>query len=156
LAALRLRAVAFLAAGLRARLFFRAVLFLAVDFLAAGLRAAVFRRAVLFFAVDFLAVDLFAIGLRAAVFRRVVVFLAVDFLAVDLRALLFFRAVLLVAAAMVSPLSGPSSGRHTLQASTFPFAHPAPDAVPLVAAQRVVEALDPNGTLTADPLGLPR
>ena len=48
------------------------------------------------------------------------------------------------------------SGRHALQASTLPFTHPAPHAVTFVAAEGVVEAFDPNGAFTADPLGLPR
>src|SRR5947208_436698 len=45
------------------------------------------------------------------------------------------------------------SGRHAFQASAFPFAHAAPHAVPLVAAQRVVQTLDPNGAVRADALG---
>ena len=45
--------------------------------------------------------------------------------------------------------------RHPFEAPPFPFAHPAPHAVPLIAAKRVVEALDPNGALRADAFGLP-
>src|SRR4029450_12455126 len=48
------------------------------------------------------------------------------------------------------------SGRHALQASPFPLAHPAPHAVALVASERVVQALDANGTVGADPLCLSR
>src|SRR5581483_5203658 len=49
-----------------------------------------------------------------------------------------------------------TSGRHALQASPFPFAHPTPHAVPLISAKGVVEALDAHGAFRADPLGLPR
>ena len=50
----------------------------------------------------------------------------------------------------------PGSRRHPFEASPFPFAHATPHAVPLIATERVVEAFDPNGTLSADPFGLPR
>jgi hypothetical protein len=153
----RLRAVAFfLAAGLRAVVFFRAADLRAVVFFLAGLRAPVFflaadLRAVVFLrAAGLRAAVLRAAGLRAAALRRVdVVFRAVDLL----------RAVVFLAAAMLPPsfpLSDLVSGRHALQAPSFPFTHAAPDSIPLVAAKGVVEALDPNGTLAADPLGLPR
>ena len=46
--------------------------------------------------------------------------------------------------------------RHPLQAPPLPFAHAAPHAVSFIATERVVEALDANGTLAADPLRLPR
>src|SRR5918996_135648 len=89
---------------------------------------------------------------------RLVVFLAVVFLragaflrAVDLRAVDF---LLLRAVAMVT--SSPRSGRHALQASSLSLAHASPHAVPLVAAQRVVEALDPDRALGADALRLAR
>jgi hypothetical protein len=55
----------------------------------------------------------------------------------------------------VTPFPSPS-GRHALQASSFPFAHPTPHAVALVAPERVVQALDTNGTVRADPLRLSR
>ncbi len=51
---------------------------------------------------------------------------------------------------------GRSSGRHALQASALPFAHAPPHAVSLVTTEGVVQALDADGTLAADPLGLPR
>jgi len=114
-----------------------------------------FRAAGLRFAADFLAA-----GLRlAAVFFR-----AVDFFAAGrLRAADFFLAALfLLAAAMLPPslLYVGSSlwalRRHALEAPAFPFAHAAPNAVALIAAERVVEAFDANGTLAADPLSLPR
>ena len=46
--------------------------------------------------------------------------------------------------------------RHTFQAPTLPFTHPAPHAVAFIAAEGVVEAFDPNGAFAADPFGLPR
>jgi hypothetical protein len=78
-------------------------------------------------------------------FREVVFLRVVDFL----RDADFLRVV-----AMVT--SPPRSGRHALQASPFPFAHASPHAVPLVATQRVVEALDANRALGADALRLAR
>jgi hypothetical protein len=115
---------------------------------AGDLRAAVFRFAVLRFLV---AAPFLAAVFRFAVFRFLVAapFLAavdlraVDFFAVDLRRVVFLAAVF-------------CSGRHALQASPFPFAHPAPHAVSLVATKRVVQALDADGTVCADPFGLPR
>jgi hypothetical protein len=101
--------------------------------------AAVFRFLV--FAAFFAAVE------RLALFRFLVAapFFAAAFLfAVDL----FF------AGDIVTPFR--CSGRHTLQASPFPLAHPPPHPIPLIAAEGVVEALDANGTVSADPLGLPR
>jgi hypothetical protein len=134
---------------LRAYFFFLAVDFFAVDFFAVDFLAVDFFAAdflaVDFFAVDFLAVDFLAAGFLA------VDFLAVDFLAVDLLAVLFLLAVDFLAGMFTSSRS---SRRHALQAPTFPFAHPAPHAVPLVAAQGVVQAFDPNGALGADALGL--
>jgi hypothetical protein len=140
---------------------------LAADFLAAGLRfAADFRFAGLRLAADFLAAGLrFAADFRFAGFR-----LAADFLAAGLRLAADFRfagfrlaADFLLAAAMLPPSLPFVSGsrnwplrRHALQAPPFPFAHTAPHAVSLITTERVVEALDPNGTLAADPLGLPR
>jgi hypothetical protein len=172
----RVRAVLFFAvlflraAGLREVDFLRAVLFFAVLFLrAAGLRAVLFF-AVLFFAVLFLR----AAGLRAVAFLRV----AAAFLpAVDRFAAFRFRVVaaflaaaflVVDVAAMPPPLPwwflercvlwtrSPLSGRHALQASAFPFAHAPPDPVALIASKGVVQALDADGTLAADPLGLPR
>ena len=46
--------------------------------------------------------------------------------------------------------------RHPLESAPLPFAHAAPHAVAFIATERVVEALDANGTLAADPLRLPR
>jgi hypothetical protein len=150
---------------------FRAVVFLAVRrFLVA---AAFFPAADRFADVRFLVVAAFF----AAVDRlRVGDFRADDFLAVvflraaGLRADDALRAAVFLAAAIAAPFPVPAvgprpsavssrdvlSGRHALQASPFPFAHAAPDAVALVAAERVVEAFDANGTLVTDPLGLPR
>jgi hypothetical protein len=90
--------------------------------------------------------------LRAAGFLAAVFFLA------GLRAAVFLRAAAFLATAMLPPFTVPEVvlRRHALQTSTLPFAHAAPDAVALVTAERVVEAFDPNGALTADPLGLPR
>src|SRR5437870_1140724 len=48
------------------------------------------------------------------------------------------------------------SGRHSLQASTFPFAHAPPHSVTLVAPKRVVQTFDPYRTVRTDPLGLAR
>jgi hypothetical protein len=162
-------AVDFLAAGFR-RVVFRVVAFLAVRFLVA---AAFFPAADRFAAVRFLVVAAFF----AAVDRlrvgdlRADDFLAAVFLrAAGLRADDVLRAAVFLAAAMCCPLSLPAvgprpsallsrdvlSGRHALQAPPFPFAHAAPDAVSLVSAECVVEALDANGTLAADPLGFPR
>lgn len=165
-----LRAAVFLAADFLAAVFLR-VVFLRVVFLAAGLRAAVFlrvvflraglRAAVFFFAaglrrVVFLRVVFFAAGLRAAVFRLRVVLRAAVFFAAGLRAaVLRFAVDLFFAGDIGHPL--PSvSGRHTLQASPFAFTHPTPHPVPLVAAKGIVEALDANRTIGADPLGLSR
>src|SRR5919106_1479730 len=112
-----------------------------------------FRVTAAFFAALDLAAD-FRFRVAAAFFPAVVrfrllVFLAVVFLragaflrAVDLRAVDF---LLLRAVAMVT--SSPRSGRHALQASSLSLAHASPHAVPLVAAQRVVEALDPDRAL---------
>ena len=143
LRAVDLRAVDFLAVDLRA-VDFRAVdlrragAFLAVDFLRvdAAFRVPVDRLAAVFLPDVFLAVDF----LRAVAMLHPELFLAVDFFLVD-----FFAAGMLT--------SFPSSGRHPLQASPFPLAHPAPHAVALVAPQGVVQALDPNGTVRADALG---
>jgi hypothetical protein len=146
------RFVDFLRAGLRA------VDFFAVDFLRAGFRVAVFLRAGLRAAVFFAAVFLRA-GLRAAVFFAAV------FLRAGLRAAVFFAAGLFLAAVLRAAIPVPLSSvvtkglglrRHPFEAPSFPFAHPAPNAVPLVAAKRVVEALDPNRALRADAFGLPR
>jgi hypothetical protein len=116
-----------------------------VFFFAAGLRRVVFLRVVFF-----------AAGLRAAVFRLRVVLRAAVFFAAGLRAaVLRFAVDLFFAGDIGHPL--PSvSGRHALQASPFPFTHPSPHPVPLVAAKGVVEALDANRTIGTDPLGLPR
>jgi hypothetical protein len=151
--------------------FFLAVDFLAVDFFAVDFFAVDFL-AVDFFAVDFFlvaapflaAVDLFAadFALVAAPFLAAVDLFAADYAlvaapflaAVDLFAAVDFLAVDFLATGMDSPPSRSSSGRHTLQASPFPLAHPAPYAVPLVATQGVVEALDADGTLGADALRL--
>jgi hypothetical protein len=57
--------------------------------------------------------------------------LAVDFLAVDFLAVAFFRVDFL--AAGIIHLLPRRSGRHALQASPLPLAHPAPHAVALVA-----------------------
>jgi hypothetical protein len=172
-----LRAVAFLRAGLRAAVFFlraglRAADFFAVLFLRAGLRAAVFLRPVVRFLV--------AAAFLPAVFRRAVVLflvaaaflpaadrfavfrfrVAADFFAAaDLFAAGLFRAAVFLAAIPV-PLSsvvtkGLGLRRHPFEAPSFPFAHPAPHAVSLIATKRVVEALDPNGALRADAFGLP-
>jgi hypothetical protein len=134
-AVVRLRADDFFLPPVR----FRAVVLLrAVDFRPVDLRD------VRFLAVDFLAVDFrvarFRVVFRAAVRLRppVVFFLPVVRLRVD-----FLRAV-----AMVTSL--PRSGRHALQASSFPLAHAPPHAVTLVASQRVVEAFDPDRALRAD------
>jgi hypothetical protein len=97
--------------------------FLAVDFFVAGDFFAVDVLAVLFFAVDF--------------------FLGVDF---------FFAVDFFLAAGMLTSSRG-CLGRHALQPTPLPFAHPAPYAVPLVATERIVQALDPNGTVGADALG---
>jgi hypothetical protein len=136
LAAVFRAVVRFLAAGLRAVAFFR------VDFRAAG-----------FLAVDFFA-ELFRVDFR--VDFRAAGFLADALFAELLRAVDFFRVVdLFFIAGDMGHLLPLQSGRHTLQASPFPFAHPAPHAVPLVAAERIVQAFDPNGTVSADPLRLP-
>jgi hypothetical protein len=160
-----LRAADFLAAGLRAEVRFFAVDFLAAGlraavfrlavFLAAGLRAAVFRLAVVFLAVDFLAVDFLAVVFLAAVFLAAGFRAAVFFLAAGFRAVVFRFAVDFFAGDIGHPLPI-SSGRHALQASPFPFAHPAPHPVALVASEGVVQAFDANGAISADPLGLPR
>jgi hypothetical protein len=160
-------AVLFLRAGLRAADFF-AVLF----FLRAGLRAAVFLRPVVRFLV--------AAAFLPAVFRRAVVLflvaaaflpaadrfaavrfrVAADFFAAaDRFAAGLFRAAVFLAAIPV-PLSsvvtkGLGLRRHPFEAPSFPFAHPAPHAVSLIATKRVVEALDPNGAFRADAFGLP-
>jgi hypothetical protein len=82
----------------------------------------------------------------AATLRLAVVFLA---------AVLRFAVDLFFAGDIGHPL--PSvSGRHALQASPFSFAHPSPYPVPLIAAKGIVEALDANRTIGADPLGLSR
>src|SRR5437870_2138071 len=47
------------------------------------------------------------------------------------------------------------SGRHALQASSFALAHAAPHAVALVPTEGVVQALDTDRAVRADPLGLP-
>jgi hypothetical protein len=127
----------------------RAADFFAAVFLRAGLRAAVF----------------FAVVFRRAVvlFLVAVVFLAAVFLRAGFRAAVFFPADLFRAAVLRAAIPFPlsSSGfrrslrRHAFEAPPFPFAHPAPDAVPLIPAERVVETFDPNGALRADPFGLP-
>jgi hypothetical protein len=105
-----------------------------------------------FWAVDFLAVDFFAVDLLVvdffAVDLLVVDFLAVDFFAVD------FLAVDFLAAGMFTS-SRTGSRSHALQAPALPFAHPSPHPIPLVAAKGVVQALDADGAIGADPLGLP-
>jgi hypothetical protein len=175
------RFVDFLRAGLRAADFF-AVLFLrVVAFLrvAAALRVPRFLEAAAFFPAATRFVDFLRAGLRVVDLRAVVLFLvaaaflpAVDhfavfrfrvaaafFAAADRFAAGLFRAAVFRAAIPV-PLSfvdyeGSDLRRHPFEASPFPFAHPAPHAVPLIAAKRVVEALDPNGTFRADAFGLP-
>jgi hypothetical protein len=154
-----LRAAVFLAAGLRAAGLRADVRFFAVDLRAAGLRAVVFlaaglRAAVLRFTV-FLAVDFLAAGLRAAVFLAAGL-RAVVFLAAGLRAVVFFFAVDFFLAGDIGHPLPLSSGRHALQASSFPFAHPSPHPVALIASEGVVQAFDANGAVSADPLGLPR
>jgi hypothetical protein len=145
------RFVDFLRAGLRA------VDFFAVLFLRAGLRAVRFLVAAAFLPAVFLrAVVLFLVAAaflpaadRFAVFRFRV---AADFFAAaDLFAAGLFRAAVFLAAIPV-PLSsvvtkGLGLRRHPFEAPSFPFAHPAPHAVSLIATKRVVEALDPNGAL---------
>jgi hypothetical protein len=173
-----LRAVAFLRAGLRAAVFFlraglRAADFFAVLFLRAGLRAAVFFLRAGLRAADFLALLFLRAGLRAADFfaavfllagLRAAVFLAVLFLRAGLRAAVFLAAGLFRAAVFLAAIPVPLSSvvtkglglrRHPFEAPSFPFAHPAPHAVSLIATKRVVEALDPNGALRADAFGLP-
>jgi hypothetical protein len=145
--------------------FFAAVRFFAVDGFAVRLFAAGFRAAVRFLAVRLFVVRFLAAVFRVAVFRfrvfaaffaavfRVAVFrflVAAPFLA----AAFLFAVDLFFAGDIVTPFR--CSGRHTLEASPFPLAHPSPHPVPLVAAQGVVETLDTNGTVSADPLGLPR
>jgi hypothetical protein len=109
-----------------------------------------FRVAAAFFAARDLTAD-FRFRVAAAFlapverFREVVFLRVVDFL----RDADFLRVV-----AMVT--SPPRSGRHALQASPFSLAHASPHAVPLVATQRVVEALDANRALGADTLRLAR
>jgi hypothetical protein len=49
-----------------------------------------------------------------------------------------------------------ASRSHALEPAPLPLAHAAPHAVSLVAAQGVVQALDADGALGADALGLPR
>jgi hypothetical protein len=119
---------------------------------AAAFFAAVDRLALLRLRV---AAAFFAAGrFRAVVFLRATVLLAGRRFAA-----LFFALLLFLAIAMRCPLSLRSlsiSGRHAFQASPFPFAHPTPHAVPLIATECVVQALDANGTLATDPLGLPR
>jgi hypothetical protein len=159
-------AAAFFPAATRLVDFLRAVVFFAVDFLRAGLRAAVFLAAVFLLAglraADFLApvflraVVLFLVAAaflpaadRFAVFRFRVA--AAFFAAADRFAAGLFRAAVFLAAIPV-PLSsvvtkGLGLRRHPFEAPSFPFAHPAPHAVPLIATKRVVEALDPNGAL---------
>ena len=137
---------------------FLAVVFRAVVRLrAAGLRAVAFLR-VDFRAAGFLAVDFFPVLLRVD-FRvdfRAAGFLADVFFAELLRAVDFFRVVdLFFIAGDMGHLLPLRSGRHAFQASPFPLAHPTPNAVPLVAAECVVQAFDANGTVSADPLRLP-
>jgi hypothetical protein len=154
------------------------VVFLRVVFLAAGLRAAVFLLLVAFFAATLR----LAVVFLAALLRRLVAFfaptlrlaeatflLAVAFFAAVLRfaeatfllTVAFFAAVLRFAVDLFfagdigHPLSS-VSGRHAFQASPFSFAHPSPHPVPLIATKGVVEALDANRTIGADPLRLPR
>jgi hypothetical protein len=131
-----------------------AVDFLPVDFLAVDLFAVDFF-AVDFFAVDFLAVDLFAVDFFA------VDFFAVDFLAVDLLGLVAITHLLsrsrapCASGAVARPEQGKSGG-HSFEAPALAFAHAAPYAVALVPSERIVETLDPNGTLGTDPLRLSR
>jgi hypothetical protein len=147
LAVLRLRADVFLLPVVRLRA--PVVLLRAVDLRAVPFR---FRVAAAFRPARDLAADFrfrVAAAFLAAVERfRDVVRRAVDFRVVRLR-VDFLRAV-----AMVT--SFPRSGRHALQASSFPLAHAPPHAVPLVAAQGVVEALDPDRALRADTLRFAR
>jgi hypothetical protein len=120
---------------------FRVVFRLAVDF-----RPVVFRR---------LAVDFRPVVFRLAVdFLPVVFRLAVDFRPVVFRLVVFLVPVFFRAVAMVTSLL--RSGRHALQASTFPLAHASPHAIALVATQRVVETLDPDLALRADALRFSR
>jgi hypothetical protein len=135
----RFRVVRFRAVPLRFRV---AAAFLPARDLAADFR---FRVAAAFFA----AVDRF----REVVFRLAVVFLlAVDFL----RPAVFFRADVFFLRAVAMVTSLPRSGRHPLQASSLSLAHASPHAVPLIATQRVVEALDPDVALRADALRFAR
>jgi hypothetical protein len=167
-----LRAAVFLAADFLAAVFLR-VVFLRVVFLAAGLRAAVFLRVVflraglraaVFLAAGFLRVVFLRVAFFAAVLRFAVVrfLVAADFLAAVERLALFrflvaaafFPAVDLFFAGDIGHPLPSVSGRHALQASPFSFAHPSPYPVPLIAAKGIVEALDANRTIGADPLGL--
>jgi hypothetical protein len=108
-----------------------------------------FRVAAAFFAARDLTAD-FRFRVAAAFLAPAARFREVFLRVVDfLRDADFLRVV-----AMVT--SPPRSGRHALQASPFPLAHASPHAVPLVATQRVVEALDANRALGADALRLAR
>jgi hypothetical protein len=127
-----LRVVRFREVDLRLVVPFRRLV--AAAFLAARDLAAVFRFRV---AAAFLAA---VVRLREVVVRFRVVRL---------------RVVLFRVATMRSP-PFTWSGRHALQASPLSFAHASPHAVPLVATQRVVEALDPNLALGAYALRLAR
>src|SRR2546426_1368888 len=49
-----------------------------------------------------------------------------------------------------------ASRRHALQAPALPLAHSSPHPIAFVASEGVVEALDANGALGADPFGLAR
>lgn len=138
---------------------FFAVAFLATDF--ADLASDLAVDLVVDFPVEALAVDFFAVGLATdlvAVLPAVdfavdlVVPLAGDF-AVDLVAVLFL-AVDFFASAMLHPLS--LSGRHALEASSFTLAHTTPYAIPLVAAQSVIQTLHADGAVGAYALRLAR
>jgi hypothetical protein len=126
---------------------------LAVDFLAVDFTfAVVFLAADLALVVDFLAVDFaLAVVFLAGDFAFAVDFFAVDFLAVD-----FFAVDFLAAGIFTSSRSNQRSRGHPLQPPALPLAHPTPHPVSLVAAKGVVQALDSNGTLRTDALGLSR
>jgi hypothetical protein len=123
-----------------------------VDFRDVDFRVVRFRVVAAFLAARDLAAD-FRFRVAAAFLAAVERFRDDVLRAVDLR-VVRLRVVLFRAVAMVTSL--PRSGRHALQASSFPLAHASPHAVPLVATQRVVEALDPNRALGADTLRLAR
>ena len=102
------------------------------------------KRPTYFFFVDFLAVAFLVAFLGAAFF---VAFFAVAFFVA-------FLAGMFTSSRRSS--TSRSSRRHALEAPALPLAHATPHPVPLVAAQGVVQALDANRAVGADPLGLSR